>query len=138
MSAKTMAEVLAAHWSASTHTDRKPFVDKCDGCGAVIFSWGDPTVADGSAHLAAHQATALTAAGFGLVADAGAKRGAAAAGVRSILDIWGSVGRSVVRMGELRESETNILTGEWDKHIDWNLADIAKERARAAAVRGEG
>ncbi len=70
---KTMAEVLAEHWSASTHTERKPFVDKCDGCGAVIFSWGDPTVADGFGHLAAHQADALTAAGFGLVADAKAE-----------------------------------------------------------------
>lgn len=67
-----MAEVLAAHWSASTHTDSNPFVDKCDGCGAAIFSWGDPTVADGSAQLVAHQADMLTAAGFGPVKEAAA------------------------------------------------------------------
>jgi hypothetical protein len=67
---KTMAEVLSAHWSASTHTERKPFVDKCDGCGAVIFSWGDPTVNIGPERLAIHQADALTAAGFGPVKEA--------------------------------------------------------------------
>jgi hypothetical protein len=60
-----MADVLMQHWSASTHTDRKPFVDKCDGCGDVIFSWGDPTVGLGNERLAAHQAAALSAAGFG-------------------------------------------------------------------------
>jgi hypothetical protein len=65
-----MAEVLAEHWSASTHTERKPFVDKCDGCGDLILSWGDPTVGDGSERLAAHQQAMLAAAGFGLVADA--------------------------------------------------------------------
>ncbi len=70
---KTMAEVLSEHWSASTHTERKPFVDKCDGCGEVIFSWGDPTVTDGSEHLAAHQAAALSAAGFGPVQEARAE-----------------------------------------------------------------
>ena len=68
-----MADVLRAHWSASTHTDSKPFVDKCDGCGAVIFSWGDPTVADGYERLAAHQAAALSAAGFGPVQEARAE-----------------------------------------------------------------
>lgn len=67
---KTMAEVLRAHWSASTHTESKPFVDKCDGCGNVIFSWGDPTVKDGSAQLAVHQAAALSAAGIGDLAKA--------------------------------------------------------------------
>ena len=72
---KTMTEVLRAHWTASTHTDSKPFVDKCDGCGEVIFSWSDPTVGDGYERLAAHQAAALSAAGFGLVADAKADRG---------------------------------------------------------------
>jgi hypothetical protein len=62
---KTMAEVLRAHWSASTHTEREPFVDKCDGCGAVIMTWGEG--GDMPALLVAHQADALTAAGFGPV-----------------------------------------------------------------------
>ena len=61
---QTIAGVLRSHWSASTHTDSKPFVDRCDGCGEVIFSWGDPTVDDGHERLAAHQATALAAAGY--------------------------------------------------------------------------
>lgn len=34
-----MENVLAAHWSVSTHTDQKPFVNKCDGCGEVILTW---------------------------------------------------------------------------------------------------
>ena len=59
-----MTAVLRAHWTASTHTENKPFVDKCDGCGEVIFSWVDPTVGTGHERLAAHQAEALTAAGF--------------------------------------------------------------------------
>lgn len=66
--AKTMAEVLAEHWSASTHTDHEPPVDQCDGCGAVLRKWGDDS--DMPAQLAAHQAAALSAAGYGLVADA--------------------------------------------------------------------
>lgn len=62
-----MADVLRAHWSGSTHTDVAPPVDKCDGCGAA-FPWGDlPT------HLAAHQAAALSAAGFGPVREARAE-----------------------------------------------------------------
>jgi len=58
---KTMAAVLAGHWSASTHTEREPFVDKCDGCGEVVYTWGDPI----SGPLATHQQAMLTAAGFG-------------------------------------------------------------------------
>ena len=73
MTAKTMAEVLAEHWSASTHTDtdNEPPVDKCDGCGKVLHTWGDqiPEIHP----LATHQAAALSAAGFGLVADAKAE-----------------------------------------------------------------
>lgn len=68
-----MAEVLAAHWSRSTHSDVKPFVDKCDGCGAVIYSWGDEPAWEGIEPLAAHQAAALSAAGFGPVKEAAAK-----------------------------------------------------------------
>jgi murein endopeptidase len=60
-----MAEVLAAHWSRSTHSDSEPFVDKCDGCGAVIYSWGDDPAWEGIEPLAAHQAEVLSAAGFG-------------------------------------------------------------------------
>lgn len=62
MNQEQVAKVLAGHWSASTHTDRKPFVDKCDGCGAVILTWGgdgDAYGVDGSTLLAAHQAEAL-------------------------------------------------------------------------------
>jgi len=66
-----MEDVLAAHWSVSTHTESKPFVDKCDGCGAVILTWGDS--ADMPAQLAKHQAHALAAAGFGSKHDAWAE-----------------------------------------------------------------
>ncbi len=68
-----MADVLRGHWSASTRTDRKPFVDKCDGCGAVIRSWGDETPTFGVDLLATHQAAALSAAGFGPVREARAE-----------------------------------------------------------------
>lgn len=61
----TMADVLSAHWSRSTHTDSKPFVDKCDGCGAVVYSWGGNAAPDGIEPLVAHQAAMLSAAGFG-------------------------------------------------------------------------
>jgi hypothetical protein len=107
---KTMTEVLSEHWSASTHTERKPFVDKCDGCGDVIFSWGDPTVADGSERLAAHQSDALTAAGFGLVADAWDEG-------------YGKGKRVMVKL----MSPTHFAAEEPNPY-----------RARAAAVRGEG
>lgn len=65
-----MAEVLAAHWSRSTHADSEPFVDKCDGCGAVVYTWGDDQAWEGIEPLAAHQAAMLSAAGFGLVREA--------------------------------------------------------------------
>lgn len=65
-----MAEVLMAHWSRSTHSDSEPYVDKCDGCGAVIYTWGDEPTPGGIEPLAAHQAAALTAAGFGPGAEA--------------------------------------------------------------------
>lgn len=71
-----MENVLAAHWSASTHTDQKPFVDKCDGCGEVILTWGgkgDSFSVSGPDLLAKHQAEALTAAGFGNLHDAWAE-----------------------------------------------------------------
>ena len=61
-----MAEVLAAHWSRSTFTNHRPHVDKCDGCGAVIYTWGDDATRGGIEPLATHQADALSAAGFGL------------------------------------------------------------------------
>jgi hypothetical protein len=63
-----MAEVMAAHWSRSTHSDSEPFVDKCDGCGAVIYTWG--TDADVLECLATHQAAELIKAGYGNMADA--------------------------------------------------------------------
>ena len=89
MTAKTMAEVLAAHWSVSTHADNEPEppVDKCDGCGKVLHTWGDqiPEVHP----LAAHQAAALSAAGFGLVADAKAEGARAAiAYLREGMEAW--------------------------------------------------
>jgi hypothetical protein len=75
-----MQEVLRAHWSASTHTESKPFVDKCDGCGAVIMTWGEG--GDMPALLVAHQADALTAAGFGPV------KAAQAQALRDAADGW--------------------------------------------------
>lgn len=59
-----LAALLAEHWSASTHTDRKPYVDKCDGCGAVILEWGQPVPSDSRLWLAAHQAAVIRAAGW--------------------------------------------------------------------------
>jgi|GEM_PF-1576087 len=68
-----MAEVLAAHWSRSTHADSEPAVDKCDGCGAVIYTCGNDPTPGGIEPLAAHQAAMLSAAGFGDVAEAKAQ-----------------------------------------------------------------
>ena len=59
MSQEQIAKVLAEHWSRSTHTDAKPIVDKCDGCGAVIYSRGDDPNWAGNEPLAAHQAAVL-------------------------------------------------------------------------------
>lgn len=69
----SMADILMGHWSASTHTDKKPFVDKCDGCGEVILTWGgegDTYGIDGSTLLAAHQTGMLAANGYGKLEDA--------------------------------------------------------------------
>lgn len=71
-----MEDVLAAHWSVSTHTDQKPFVDKCDGCGEVILTWGgtgDSFSVGAADLLAKHQAAELEAAGFGNLHDAWAE-----------------------------------------------------------------
>ena len=76
-------------------------------------------------HHPEHVAAALSAAGFGPV------REAAAAGVRSVYEIWCAGGRATVRMGEIQKVDKTILSGEWDNHIKWNMADIARERARA-------
>lgn len=54
-----IAEVIAGHWSASTHTDREPFVDKCDGCGAVVRTWGESHGTWRDSPLASHQAAML-------------------------------------------------------------------------------
>ena len=59
-----IAEVLAAHWSRSTHSDGEPFVDKCDGCGTVIYTWGGDPRRGGIEPLAAHQAAMLLDAGY--------------------------------------------------------------------------
>lgn len=75
-------------------------------------------------------AAALSAAGFGPVQET------AAAALRSVDDIWGSGGRSIVRLSELREASQKVLNGDWDNHLRWNLNGIAKERARAVAERG--
>lgn len=117
----SMAEVLAAHWGHSCG------LDECTcACGEPIGHWDAGE--DMKAHQA-HQAEALSAAGFGDV------REAAAAGVRSVYEIWVAGLRSTVRMGELTSADKTILSGEWDNHIKWNMADIAKERARAANIR---
>ena len=63
MTAKTMAEVLAEHWFS-------PADYAYCRCGADM-SPGKPVGAHEA--LAAHQAAALSAAGFGLVADAKAE-----------------------------------------------------------------
>ena len=108
-----IAEVLVAHQRQNSSSCL---------CGWAVLGWSH----------AVHQEDMLTAAGFGPVKEA------AAAGLRSVQDIWGAGGRVTVRMSEIRDADQTILSGEWDNHIKWNMADIAKERARAAAVRGEG
>ena len=119
---KTMAEVITSH---ATHGLRDgKHVCHAPGCLWVYGRHGYPSPAT----VAEHVADALSAAGFGPV------REAAAAGVRSIYDIWGAGGRRTVRMGEIHDADKTILSGEWDNHIKWNMADIAKERARAAAI----
>ena len=72
----------------------------------------------------------LSAAGFGPVRDS------AAAGIRSVCDVWGAGGRATVRLSELTEIAKNTRAGEWDQHIAWNLGDIAREKARAAREAG--
>lgn len=66
----SIADVLAEHWSISTHTDSEPTVDKCDGCGAVVYTWGGEWSAR---EIAQHQAAMLEAAGFGDVREAKAQ-----------------------------------------------------------------
>lgn len=72
MTVPDIAAVLREHWTMSTHTEATPHEDRCDGCGAVLATWGrseDPVAA-----LRAHQAervmAALTEAGWGVLAHA--------------------------------------------------------------------
>ena len=61
---KTMAEVLSQHWGHHCGKDKCV----CD-CGETILHWGAEHAPD-QGGLAAHQEAMLTAAGFGLLADA--------------------------------------------------------------------
>jgi hypothetical protein len=119
-----MAEVLAAHWSASTHTDSKPFVDKCDGCGAVVRSWGDEAEAYVGEYLAAHQSAMLSAAGFGPVKEAGAVALEEAAA-------------ELARLPYVKPNYPDRTEYERILAVRRGNTD-AWLRARAAAVRGEG
>jgi hypothetical protein len=118
---KTMAEVLNEHSDWAWSGEQGEVL--CIGC-----DWSKKlTMIDPAAvHFRAHQADALAAEGYGPVRDAGA------AGIRSVCDIWGSEGRSIVRMGELMNADQKVLSGEWDDHIKWNMGDIRKERERRA------
>ena len=126
---KPMAEVLAKH---ARRGGIRNLAIHCD-CG-----WSESIAAMRSSKnsFAAHQAAALSAAGFGLVADAKAeaKRDAAAAGVRAVCDVWAAGGRATVRLSELSEIAKDITSGEWDQHIEWSLRDIDRERARSLRI----
>ena len=37
---QAIIDVLAAHWSFTTDSEQRPFVDRCDGCGEAVFVWG--------------------------------------------------------------------------------------------------
>jgi hypothetical protein len=78
---------------------------------------------------AASIAGALTAAGFGDV------REAAAAGLNSAGDVWGAGGRVTIRLSELWKIAGEIIEGEWDQHIHWNLTDIRARKAREAHAK---
>lgn len=52
-----IAEVLAAHWSFSTDTSNRTFVDRCDGCHATVHRHGQAESQNHS--FAAHQAAQL-------------------------------------------------------------------------------
>jgi hypothetical protein len=69
MTAKTMAEVLAEHQWYDATTDNEDPATGCTGCDDWFGS--EDALDDGT--FAAHQAAALSAAGFGLVADAKAE-----------------------------------------------------------------
>jgi hypothetical protein len=69
MTAKTMAEVLAEHQWYDATTDSEDPATGCTGCDDWFGS--EDALDDGT--FAAHQAAALSAAGFGLVADAKAE-----------------------------------------------------------------
>lgn len=65
MTTDDLAGLLAEHWSVSTHTDQTPYVDKCDGCGAVVHVWDQQGTPPGAPPpLAAHQAAVIAAAGW--------------------------------------------------------------------------
>jgi hypothetical protein len=53
-----ITETLAAHWSFSTDTTQSPFVDRCDGCKAALYTHGGEWVSAADA-LGTHQAAAL-------------------------------------------------------------------------------
>lgn len=61
MSAEKIAEVIAAHWSFTTDSSKKPFVDRCDGCKEAVYSWGSPSSEQQKARPA-HQAEMVAAA----------------------------------------------------------------------------
>ena len=124
-----MADVLMDHHSKSYDAELGTVFCLDPTCGWNTQAHNFAIAAE---EFAAHQAAALSAAGFGPVQEA------AAAALRSVDDIWGSEGRSIVRLSELREASQKVLSGGWDNHIKWNMADIARERARAVAERGEG
>jgi len=144
---KTMAEVLLAHWAHNCSPD------KCTcSCGELIKHWGDGI--DANEALAAHQEAMLTAAGFGLVADA-----------TRTLQLGALMAYDAVEESALRESGAKALEEAADALV-WVRPDkspcesfegccgseascdamrpstsVVGEnwlRARAAAVRGEG
>jgi hypothetical protein len=63
----TMEDVLAAHWTFTTHGDFDALVDRCAGCHADIFTHGHGLGQQEA--WATHQAQALESAGYGRLPD---------------------------------------------------------------------
>lgn len=108
MSGQSMADVLAGHEMENSPVIRGEGYTRCS-CG--FLSKGAYSRAAHNRHVS----DSLSAAGFGPV------REAAAAGVRSVVDIWaGGGGRRTVRMSELYEATQSIAT-TIDGTLVWHL-----------------
>jgi hypothetical protein len=150
---KTMTEVLTAHqrhnsrsclcgWDAlgKSHPQHQEAMLTAAGYGPAGATAVIHVAHDTEAHARSYNEGYDAAVTQGLADDPTLAddwlqdklRTAAAAGLRSVYDIWGAGGRATIRMGELAAADKTILSGEWDNHIEWNITDIKREQERAA------